>query len=75
MRKCSPRLAQVQFKWKEFVNTHFDVLFYATFADDKLTTKSPVKLDNTNNMYICSGQIKGETTMYRQSQNHTIEWE
>ena len=75
MRKCSPRLAQVWFKWKEFVNTHFDVLFYATFADDKLTTKSPVKLENTNNTYICSGKTTNETTRYMESHISFIEFE
>ena len=41
----------------------------------KMGQKSLIKRDNADNMYICSGQIKGETTMYRQSQNHIIEWE
>ena len=41
----------------------------------KMGQKSLIKRDNADNMYICSGQIKGETTMYRQSQNYIIEWE
>ena len=33
-------------------------------SDDKLTTKSPGKLENTNNTYICSGKTANEATRY-----------
>ena len=46
-----------------------------TDRGQKMGQKSLIKRDNADNMYICSGQIKRKTTMYRQSQNYIIEWE
>ena len=44
-------------------------------SDDKLTTKSPVKLENTDNTYICSGQTENEATRYMESHISFIELE
>ena len=74
MRKCSPRLAQVQFERKVFMNTCFNI-FLGVSSDDKLTTKSPVKQENADNMYICSGKTANQTTRYMESHISFIEWE
>ena len=56
------------------MNTCFNI-FLGVPSDDKLTTKSPVKLDNTNNAYICSGKTANETTRYMESHVSFIELE
>ena len=56
------------------MNTCFNI-FLGVSSDDKLTTKSPVKLENTNNTYICSGKTANQTTRYMESHISFIEWE
>ena len=56
------------------MNTCFNI-FLGVSSDDKLTTKSPVKLENTNNTYICSGKTENETTRYMESHISFIELE
>ena len=56
------------------MNTCFNI-FLGVPSDDKLTTKSPVKLDNTNNTYICSGKKANQTTRYMGSHISFIELE
>ena len=56
------------------MNTCFNI-FLGVPTDDRLTTKIPVKLKNTNNMYICSGKTANQTTRYMESHISFIEWE